>query len=137
MKDQTDVFSSHYTEARHRAICALRVCVSKRSFESQDDPLYRKEVELLRPGTLVPSSYTVSRDVSTLYKGFAPVVEKYFEVICYLLYITAHLADYCVDAEAESTRSRHHRWMDITYWSCLSWLWYTVGGKWPNIFHDS
>lgn len=75
-----DVFFSEYTEARHRVICAIRCAVSKRPFASQDDIWYRREVQLLRPGTLVPSSTIVSRDASLLYKGFAGVIRWYFEV---------------------------------------------------------
>ncbi|KAJ7819613.1 hypothetical protein B0H14DRAFT_2455771, partial [Mycena olivaceomarginata] len=56
-----------YSEARHRAICALRCAKNKRPFESQDDELYRLEVDLLRPGAVTPSSAIVRRDVGTLY----------------------------------------------------------------------
>ncbi|KAJ7585604.1 hypothetical protein C8J56DRAFT_720457, partial [Mycena floridula] len=67
-----------YSQARHHAICALRVATSKCPFASQDDPLYRMEIELLRPGTMVPSSDNVAHDVRKLYAGFAPYVQQYF-----------------------------------------------------------
>ncbi|KAJ7495277.1 ribonuclease H-like domain-containing protein [Mycena latifolia] len=62
-----------YNEARHRAICAIRCAANKRPFASQDDHWYRLEVELLRPGTIPPSSKTVERDVGTLYTEYAKV----------------------------------------------------------------
>ncbi|KAJ7719643.1 hypothetical protein B0H16DRAFT_1336537, partial [Mycena metata] len=48
-----------YTEARHRALCAIRCAANKRPFASQDDVWYQMEVELLRPGTITPSSKVV------------------------------------------------------------------------------
>ncbi|KAJ7892113.1 hypothetical protein B0H14DRAFT_2335500, partial [Mycena olivaceomarginata] len=69
-----------YSEARHRAICALRCAKNKRPFESQDDELYKLEVDLLRPGAVAPSSAIVRRDVGTLYNEYAKVVRYYFEV---------------------------------------------------------
>ncbi|KAF7318130.1 Dimer-Tnp-hAT domain-containing protein [Mycena chlorophos] len=52
-----------YTEARHRAICAL----------------YRAEVELLRPGTIVPNAKIVANDVGVIYEGYARVIRWVFE----------------------------------------------------------
>ncbi|KAJ7509795.1 hypothetical protein B0H11DRAFT_2270148 [Mycena galericulata] len=60
-----------YNEARHRAICAIRCAANKRSFASQDDEWYHLEVELLRPGTIPPSSKIVARDVGVLYSEYA------------------------------------------------------------------
>ncbi|KAJ7448485.1 hypothetical protein FB451DRAFT_975327, partial [Mycena latifolia] len=54
-------FESKYTEARHRALYALRCARNKYSFESQDDELYRLEVDLLRSGAVAPSSAVVQR----------------------------------------------------------------------------
>ncbi|KAJ6550438.1 hypothetical protein DFH09DRAFT_1168882 [Mycena vulgaris] len=56
-----------YNEARHRAICAIRCAANKCSFASQDDEWYRLEVELLRPGTIPPSSKIVAHDMGILY----------------------------------------------------------------------
>ncbi|KAJ7911010.1 hypothetical protein B0H13DRAFT_1615091, partial [Mycena leptocephala] len=66
---QQDLFRSisRYTLAHHRALIALRCARSHRPFNSVKDELYLEEVELLRPGTHVPSPSTVSRDVQTLY----------------------------------------------------------------------
>ncbi|KAJ6540299.1 hypothetical protein B0H19DRAFT_959863, partial [Mycena capillaripes] len=72
---------SPYNEARHHAICAIRCAANKRPFASQDDAWYRREVELLRPGTIPPSSKIVERDVALLYTEYAKVVRWYFEVL--------------------------------------------------------
>jgi hypothetical protein len=73
---------SKYTEIRHRAIVALRCAVSHRAFNMVDDPFYKQEVELLRPGTKVPSPKMVSRDVQTLYQMGSKRVVEYFSVRC-------------------------------------------------------
>jgi hypothetical protein len=44
------------------------------------DPFYLDEVEMLRPGTVVPSPATVSRDVKDIYKASMSRVKEYFEV---------------------------------------------------------
>ncbi|KAJ7748050.1 hypothetical protein B0H16DRAFT_1319963, partial [Mycena metata] len=71
---------SPYNEAQHRAICAIRCAANKHSFASQDDKWYHLEVDLLRPGTIPPSSKIVARDVGLLYLEYAKVVRWYFEV---------------------------------------------------------
>ncbi|KAF8151170.1 hypothetical protein K438DRAFT_1512742, partial [Mycena galopus ATCC 62051] len=79
---QQDLFQSvsRYTPARHRALIALRCASSHRPFNSVRDEFYLEEVELLRPGTHVPSPITVSRDVQTLYKEGSRRVKEYFKV---------------------------------------------------------
>ncbi|KAK6992134.1 ribonuclease H-like domain-containing protein, partial [Favolaschia claudopus] len=69
---------SRYTPAHHRALIALRCAASHRPFNSVTDPLYLEEVELLRPGTNVPSPSTVSRDVRALYEEGSKQVKEYF-----------------------------------------------------------
>ncbi|KAK7440073.1 hypothetical protein VKT23_017322 [Stygiomarasmius scandens] len=49
------------------------------SFKMVGDELYLREVELLRPGTKVPSEDTVANDVQRLYKGLSFTVKSYFE----------------------------------------------------------
>jgi hypothetical protein len=44
------------------------------------DPFYVEEVEMLRPGTVLPSPSTVSRDVKDIYKASMSHVKEYFEV---------------------------------------------------------
>ncbi|KAJ7694261.1 hypothetical protein B0H14DRAFT_2170423, partial [Mycena olivaceomarginata] len=70
---------SKYSEARHRAIRALHCAKNKHPFESQDDELYRLEVDLLRPRAVTPSSVIVQRDAGTLYNEYTKVVRYYFE----------------------------------------------------------
>ncbi|KAJ7676681.1 hypothetical protein DFH06DRAFT_976466, partial [Mycena polygramma] len=46
----------------HRAIIVMRTATSNRPFNFVNDKYYKMEVELLRPGTIIPSASTVSRD---------------------------------------------------------------------------
>lgn len=71
---------SRYTPARHRALIAVRCARSRRPFESVADPDYQAEVELLRPGTHIPSPRTVSRDVEVIYEKGSIGVRDYFNV---------------------------------------------------------
>ncbi|TFY82246.1 hypothetical protein EWM64_g1767 [Hericium alpestre] len=70
---------SRYTPARHRALIALRCAESKRPFNSVQDPRYLEEIELLRPGTVVPSPSTVSRDSNDIYVQGSNAVKQYFK----------------------------------------------------------
>ncbi|KAI0041494.1 hypothetical protein FA95DRAFT_1468683, partial [Auriscalpium vulgare] len=71
---------SAYTPARHRALIAMRCAHSKRPFRSVLDAHYQAEVELLRPGTILPAPSTVSRDVQAIYDKGADAVKAYFLV---------------------------------------------------------
>lgn len=71
---------SNYSPARHRALIAMRCAVSRRPFNSVRDPYYIDEVEMLRPGTHIPSPSTVSRDVNTIYKKGSTYLKEYFAV---------------------------------------------------------
>ncbi|KAK6966843.1 dimer-Tnp-hAT domain-containing protein, partial [Favolaschia claudopus] len=75
-----NVVTIPYSEARHRAICAIRCAANKPPFASQDDKWYRYEVDLLRPGTIPPSSKVVECDVGLMYVQYAKVVRWYFEI---------------------------------------------------------
>ncbi|KAJ7799974.1 hypothetical protein B0H14DRAFT_3786870, partial [Mycena olivaceomarginata] len=79
---QQDLFRSvsRYTPARHRALIALRCAASHRPFNMVRDDFYLEEVELLRPGTIVRSPETVSKDVQTLYQEGSKRVKEYFKV---------------------------------------------------------
>ncbi|KAG9079673.1 hypothetical protein FRC06_007593 [Ceratobasidium sp. 370] len=74
----SEVVVPPYSEAKHRAILALWSAHSHRSFASLTDKFHRMEVEYLRPGTTLPSSSTISRDVKTIYAKYAPRVREYF-----------------------------------------------------------
>ncbi|KAJ7877095.1 hypothetical protein B0H14DRAFT_2342438 [Mycena olivaceomarginata] len=71
---------SRYTPARHRALIALRCAASHRPFNIVRDDFYLEEVELLRPGNIVRSPETVSKDVQTLYQEGSKRVKEYFKV---------------------------------------------------------
>lgn len=77
-EQQTTESVSEYTPARHRAIIAMRYSVSKRPYDMVRDPLYVDEIQLLRPGTVIPSPATVSRDVNQIYKVGSKHVKEYF-----------------------------------------------------------
>ncbi|KIJ06879.1 hypothetical protein PAXINDRAFT_58178, partial [Paxillus involutus ATCC 200175] len=70
-----------YTPARHRALIAMCCAVSRRPFNIVKDAQYVQEVELLRPGTVIPSPTTVLRDVTKIYKEGAKQVKEYFKVL--------------------------------------------------------
>ncbi|KAH8110931.1 hypothetical protein DFH11DRAFT_1513749, partial [Phellopilus nigrolimitatus] len=69
-----------YSLAAHRALIALRAAKSHRPFNFVTDPHYKLEVEMLRPGTIIPHPTTVSRDINTLYVGLSNYVKDYFTV---------------------------------------------------------
>jgi hypothetical protein len=69
-----------YSEAAHRTVIALRSATSHRPFNAVADKYYKMEVELLRPGTKIPSPKTVSLDINTLYLELSKGVRAYFKV---------------------------------------------------------
>src|SRR4051794_3182393 len=71
---------SRYTPARHRALIAMRCASSHRPFRSVADLFYLQEIEMLRPGTVLPSPLTVSRDVNAIYQYGSLKVKEFFEV---------------------------------------------------------
>ncbi|QRV99251.1 hAT family dimerization protein [Ceratobasidium sp. AG-Ba] len=72
-------FFNGYSEALHRVLIALRCAQNKRAFNLVSDPLYQQEVEMLRPGTILPSPMTVSRDMQVIYATSAEGVKEYFK----------------------------------------------------------
>ncbi|QRW04488.1 AC transposase [Ceratobasidium sp. AG-Ba] len=77
--DSQSRYFNGYSEARHRTLIALRCAQNKRSFNSVDDNLYQEEVDLLRPGTILPSSRTVSPDTQVLYASSSDGVKVYYK----------------------------------------------------------
>lgn len=69
-----------YSKATHRALLAVWSAHSHRSFNSLTDKFHRMEVEYLRPGTTLPASSTISRDVKVVHARYAPRVRQYFQV---------------------------------------------------------
>lgn len=70
-----------YSQAAHRALIALRCARSNRPFNIVCDEDYQLEVEMLRPGTVIPSPSTVSRDIRAIYLEMSKLVRAYFKVI--------------------------------------------------------
>jgi hypothetical protein len=69
-----------YSVAAHRALIALRCAKNHRPFNSILDEDYQMEVQMLRPGTILPHPITVSRDIRTIYVEMAKKVRDYFKV---------------------------------------------------------
>ena len=69
-----------YSVAAHRVLIALRCAASRRPFSSVTDPFYVLEVQMLRPGTILPSPSTISRDISAMYESGSILVKEYFQV---------------------------------------------------------
>jgi hypothetical protein len=77
---QASDFVPVYSEAAHRALIALRCATSHRPFNAVEDKYYRAEVQLLRPGTDIPTPRTVSNDINHLYLELSKDVRQYFKV---------------------------------------------------------
>jgi hypothetical protein len=58
----------------------MHLATSNRPANSVNDKYYKKEVELLRPGTKLPSASTVGRDLKVLYFKGSEEVKEYFSV---------------------------------------------------------
>lgn len=69
-----------FSNAAFRALIALRSAASNRAFNEVKDPFFIQCIELLRPGTRVPSPSTVSDDVKFLHAKMCERVAEYFEV---------------------------------------------------------
>jgi hypothetical protein len=80
-----------YSEARHRTIIALRCAESSRAAHLVTDKYYRMEVELLRPGTTIPSEHTVSRDLKLLHQQLAKEGQAYFMVCALFIHDLSNL----------------------------------------------
>ncbi|CUA75529.1 Putative AC transposase [Rhizoctonia solani] len=70
-----------YSPAYHRAILALWSAHSHRPFDSLADKFHQEEVEHLRPGTKLPSSVTLSRDIRLIHAQYVPKIREYFKSI--------------------------------------------------------
>ncbi|KAI5823658.1 hypothetical protein K523DRAFT_286410, partial [Schizophyllum commune Tattone D] len=66
-----------YSPTAHRALLALRTATSHRPFQMVRDRFYAMEVQMLRPGTPLPSPATISTDVKRLYEGMATDLSQY------------------------------------------------------------
>ncbi|KAG8903891.1 hypothetical protein FRC01_008939, partial [Tulasnella sp. 417] len=75
----TNPTSSLYTPAGHRALIAIRCARRHRPANMVADPEYLLEVEMLRPGTIVPSPSTVARDIKDIYLAASAKVKDHFK----------------------------------------------------------
>lgn len=78
-----------YSVAAHRALIALRCAKNHRPFNSILDDDYQTEVEMLRPGTILPHPITISRDIQVIYIEMAKTVRDYFKA-CFVSFSHAH-----------------------------------------------
>jgi hypothetical protein len=69
-----------YSAAAHHTLIAIRCAKNHRPFNSVLDEDYQAEVEMLRPGTIVPGPQTVSRDIKSIYAEMSKNVRNYFMV---------------------------------------------------------
>jgi hypothetical protein len=69
-----------YSEARHRALIALRCAKQARPINMILDDDYRQEVEMLRPGTVTPHPTTTHRDLINIYTHMSNHVFNFFTV---------------------------------------------------------
>lgn len=69
-----------YSVAAHRTLIALHCAKNHRPFNSVLDEEYLQEVEMLRPGTVVPHPITVSRDIKLIYLELSKQVREFFKV---------------------------------------------------------
>ena len=67
-----------YSSQMHRVLLSLMSAVDHRSYGSQITKLREMEVNLLRPGTTLPSASTLSRDTLLLHTAMAQSVAQYF-----------------------------------------------------------
>jgi hypothetical protein len=93
-----------YTPARHRAIAALWGATSARPLRMMFDKYHRMEVELLRPGTTLPSESTTARDMKLLHRELAIQVKGFFQVIFKYDHLT-HKSHAHIFLEARPTSS--------------------------------
>jgi hypothetical protein len=82
-----------YSLPLHCALLAICCACDQQPFASVVDDLHRQEVELLRLGTVLPTSATVSNDVKHIYGDTSVKVAQYLQVcitICtlYLHFLT-------------------------------------------------
>ncbi len=74
-----------YSIATHRTLLALRCATNNRPFNIVNDQFYEIEVDMLRPGTKLPSANTLSRDTTLLYQEMSREVKNHFSVSLIIL----------------------------------------------------
>lgn len=76
-RDETTI---PYSPEAHRALIALCCAKSSCPINSVLDDDYQREVQMLRPGTKLPSANTVQRDLINIYTHMSIYVMNYFLV---------------------------------------------------------
>ena len=76
-----------YTASNHRALIAIRCAKNSRPINEILDEEYRQEVQMLRPGAVVPHPTTVASDLLHLYMDLSLFVVSYFAV-CNLFFFS-------------------------------------------------
>ncbi|KAF8232542.1 hypothetical protein L208DRAFT_1271467, partial [Tricholoma matsutake] len=67
----------------HCTLMALQCTKTHHPFNSILDEDYQAEVEMLQPGTIIPSPQMVSRDIKAMYTEMSKHVRNYF-MVCHL-----------------------------------------------------
>jgi hypothetical protein len=70
-----------YSAAAHCTLIAMWCAKNHRPFNFVLDEDYKAEIEMLRPGTILPSPQTVSRDIKSIYIEMSKSVKNYFMVM--------------------------------------------------------
>ncbi|KEP51137.1 hypothetical protein V565_066680, partial [Rhizoctonia solani 123E] len=70
--------SEPYSPAFHRVLLAVWGAHSHRSFGSLTDKFHQQEVEYLCPGTKLPPSMALSRNIKLIHTQFMPKIREYF-----------------------------------------------------------
>jgi hypothetical protein len=108
---------STYSPFHHRAIVAVCCAASHHLFNSLADPYYLKEVELLHPGTVIPSPQTVSHDVQAIYQEASKHIKEYFSVSGYL----SDIFLLTIVSEIQWSHTFSDGWMDCPFHCILPW----------------
>jgi len=70
-----------YSLAAHCTLIALRCAKNHHPFNFVLDEDYCAEIEMLRPGTILPSPQTVSCDIKSIYAEMSKNVQNYFKMM--------------------------------------------------------
>lgn len=116
----TDPHSSDaipYLPAAHCTLIALWCATLRWPFNAVSDPLYASEVQMLCPGTKLPSPSTISCDVIALYEDGSKIVRQHFSVSRDIPgdAILTHKPEICW------CHTSCHQWLDISIDGKLPW----------------
>jgi hypothetical protein len=74
-----------YLDSMYIALLAMECAYDRRPFSAVTSRLRRAQVQILRPGTHVPTAATISNYVRRIYEGASIDVARYLQVCSYLL----------------------------------------------------